>query len=142
MSLIKGVAGEGLNKGKDLTSYLSREPTFLSSTNEATPLFPHNLRNLLAHCLAEDVSLPQAIASQSLNNKQHLLLIYNHPIGFFKDAGQGRMGIADRFNTVLGFDEGGNVLHRSGTIQGYHSCDIAEGSWFKLLNVAAHASAL
>ena len=142
MSLIKGVASKGFNEVKDLLGYLSRKSIFLRPGNEATPLFFHNLGNLLPHCLAKDVSLPQAITSDGPHNKQHLVLIHNYPIGFLKDAGQGRMGIADRFQALLGFDEGRDMLHWSRAIQGYHSRNIAKGSRLKLLNVATHAHPL
>ncbi|MBA7646087.1 hypothetical protein ES703_53848 [subsurface metagenome] len=69
MSLIKGIAGKRLNEGKDLTGHLSRESIFLSSGNKVAPFLLHNLRDFLAHCLAEDVSLPEGVASQSLHNK-------------------------------------------------------------------------
>ena len=87
VSLVEGIAGKGLNKGKDLTGYLSREVILLGSGNKVTPFFLHNLGNLLTHCLTEDIRLPQAIAGEGLHNKQHLVLIYNHPVGFLKDAG-------------------------------------------------------
>ena len=142
VSLVEGIAGKGLNKSKDLTGDLGRESVLLSSSNEVASFFLHNLRNLFAHCLTENISLPQTIASQCLHNKQHLVLVHNHPIGLLKDTGQGRVGIADGLKAVLGFDEGRNMLHWSRAIEGYHGGNITEGGGFKLLDIAAHASSL
>ena len=114
----------------------------LGSSHEITPLLLHNLRNLFTHGLAEDVSLSQVVASKFPDDKQNLILIHNDTIGLLKDISQGWVGVAYGLNAMFSFDEGGYVLHGSGTIQSYHSGNIAEGGGFKLLDVAAHARPL
>ena len=58
VSLVEGIARKGFNEGEDLIGHLRRESVFLSTCDEVTFFLFHYLRNLFAHCLAEDIGLP------------------------------------------------------------------------------------
>jgi len=67
--LVESIAGKRLDKGKNLTGNFSGESVLLGAGYEVTPLLFHNFSNLFAHCLAEDISLPQTVTSEGLYNK-------------------------------------------------------------------------
>ncbi|MBA7596836.1 hypothetical protein ES703_03826 [subsurface metagenome] len=138
MGLVEGIAGKGLDEVKNLPRHLGGEPPLLCPGDEVLPLLPHGRGDLLAHCLAEDISLPQAIASEGLNDEQHLVLVDDNPVGFLQDLRKGGVGELYRLQAVLGLDKGRDMLHRTGTVKGDHGRHIGKGGGLEFLDEAAH----
>ena len=142
MGLVEGIAGERCDEPEYLLSQFPGKALALRSSEESLLLLGHDLRDLLTHGLAHHIGLPQAIAGKGLDDLQYLILVDDDPVGLLQDVSQGMMGEIDRLEPVFGFDETGQMLLGSRSIQGHHGGHFWEGAWLEFLDIAAHAGAL
>ncbi len=138
MGLVEGIAGEGLDELEHRDREVLRVALFQCPLNELLPLGGHHLGVFLAHGLADDVRLAQGVPAEPAGDQQDLVLVHDDPVGFFQDVLEILVGIRDLSPAVLGVDEGGDVLHRAGTVQGDHGRNISHGRGLELLHIPAH----
>ena len=113
-------------RAKTCSASSAEKPFVLAPSMKILLFLLHDLGDFLAHRLAEDIRLAQAVAGELPHDEEHLLLVNDDAVGLFQDIFQGRVRIMDRFQAVLGFDEGGDVLHGARTVKGHHGRNIAE----------------
>ncbi len=122
------VAGELLDVGKEALGLLPGEAVGDAALHELLPHLRHDLGLLLAHGLAEDVSLGERKARELLGHEHHLVLVNGEAVGLREDLLQGGVGIGHRLAAVLSLDV---IVHhprlkRPGTVQGQDRDELPE----------------
>ena len=86
----------------------------------------HNFRNLFSHGFAQIVGLGHGIFRQNAGDFHDLLLINDHPIGFFQNGFKLGDQVLDGFFPVLASHIIVNhtALHGPGTIKGHQRGDV------------------
>ncbi len=141
VGLVEGVTGEGFDQFEHLLGHLERKALLFGSLQEADALLLHDLRDLLAHRLAHDIGLAQAVAGKFPHDEEYLVLVDDDAIGLLQDSLQGRMGVGDRLQAVFGLDESGYVVHRAGAVERHHGGHVTELGRLQFLQVASHPRA-
>src|SRR5271169_4046719 len=136
MSLIEGITGERLDKGKDFLCQSLGVAVVERPGHEVLFLFLHYLGVLLTHGLPEDVSLAQRESGERPGDEQHLFLVDYDAVSFLKNRLQRGVGISDRFLSVFAPDKAGNLLHRTWPVERNHGGDVGKMSRLKVTYVA------
>ena len=114
---------------------------FHRSGDETLALFGHDLRDLFAHGLAQDIGLAQGIAGQFLGDLHHLFLIEDYPVGFAQDGFQFGVEIvgfaASVFDLHVLIHHAG--LDGTGPIKGQHRDEVVESGGLKPPQEVLHA---
>ena len=126
MRLVEGVACEWFNEREYLLSHLPGVALTERAFEEVLLLLNHDLGNLLAHRLSHDVRLTERVSGESARNLQDLVLINDDAVCLFEHVLQRGMRVVRGDAAVLGIDKGGYVLHRTGSVERNHGCDIAQ----------------
>ena len=113
---------------------------FLAPFDKPAALLGHDLRFFLAHGAAEDISLAEREAGQSLCRLLNLFLIDNDAIGFFQDGLQKRVVEDDLFVAMFALDKVGDELHRPRTVEREDGNDILDTVGGNLTQGVAHAA--
>ena len=93
-----------------------------TSLDELRLQLVHDVHELLAHGLAELVGLSAREPGKKAREQHHLFLIHRYAVRILQVLLHQRMVVRDRLLALLSVDEGGNVVHRAGTVQRVH-CD-------------------
>ena len=86
MRLVEGVTGEWLNERENLLRHLLCVALIARAFEEILLFLGHYLRDLLAHCLADDVCLSEGVSGKGAGDLQDLVLIDDDAVGFFEDV--------------------------------------------------------
>ena len=139
MRLVEGVTGEWLNERENLLRHLLCVALIARAFEEILLFLGHYLRDLLAHCLADDVCLSEGVSGKGAGDLQDLVLIDDDAVGFFENVLKRRMRVVRSDTAMLGVDESRYVFHRAGAIERDHGGDIAKGTGLQVLDIAGHA---
>ena len=138
VGFVEGVTGERFHQVENFVGLLFRNAVFSRAAQKVFALLHHHFFFLFAHRAAQQVGLSQRVARNNLRDLHHLILIHDDAVCFVQQFLQFFVRVFDLFQPVLTPHEAGNVRHRAGTIQGYHSRHIAYARRLQLLNVPAH----
>ena len=138
---VESVAGKGFNQVKNLYRQLLFETLAQGPVDKPLPFLGHQRGDFLAHRLADRIRFPQGIASEVLQNQQHLVLIDDDPVGFIQQFLQAGMGIGNRRAPVLGFNKGVDMLHRPRPVQRNHRRDVVQARRLQFLDIPLHPRA-
>ena len=141
MGLVERISGERLDQREHLLGKLRRKTLTIGAGQEFLPLLSHDLRDLLAHRLADYVRFTERVSGERLRDVEHLILIDDHAVGLFENVLQVRVQVGHRHPAVLGVYEGRYMLHRAGAIERDHRGDVAQRRGLELLDVAGHTAA-
>ena len=142
VGLIEGVTGERFDEVEDAGGESGRVALLLRPGDELVALRRHDLRDLLAHRLAEDVGLAQRVPAERLGDQQDLVLVDDDAVRLLQDFLETVVWVLDRRAAVLRLDERVYVLHRAGAVECDHGGDVGDGVRLEIADVAAHATAL
>ena len=120
VGLVEGIPSKGLDEVEHLFGHGLLEPVIDCALYEAVPLRKHQLGILLAHGLADDVGFACRVASEGLQNQQHLLLVDDDAIGLSEHVFQAGVGVRDGSTAVLAIDEAVDMFHGAGAVEGNH----------------------
>ena len=136
MRLIESIAGKFLDELKDFRRSLGVDVVFGAAIHEALLVLRHDLGQLLAHRLAETVTLGHRESGQGVRHPHDLFLINGDAVGFLEERLGERVHVLDGLAPVLARDVVGCEFHRSRTNQRHERDQVLER---RRLNINRHA---
>ena len=142
MTFIEGVGGEFLPLAPDLLQRLAVVTVAGAALEELLFQLHHLIDEFLSHRLAERVALPACKAGQEAREEHDLLLIDGDAVRILQVALHLGDVVTDLLASLLAGDEGGDMVHRSGTIEGVHGDEVLEFRRLEFLEILLHTGRL
>ena len=124
MAFVEAVIGKFREEIENLVRRRALKPLFQSTRHKAFALGIHFRFDLFTHGPAQQIRFPQRIARKQLGDLHHLLLIDDHPMGFFQDRFEHGMEIFDLFLSEFARAINRNIRHGAGPVKCHKRDDI------------------
>ena len=142
MRLVECVRCELLPVCPYLFEYLRVVAVLLSAFDELRLHRVNNSLLLLTHCLTQGVRFASGEVGKLAREEHHLLLIYGNAVGVLEVLLHAWDVVLNLFFAVFTGDERGDVVHRTGTIEGVHGNEVLENRRLQLAQILLHACRL
>ena len=141
MAFVESVVGEFFQKVEDGRRFFLRDVIVLPAPgDEVDPLLGHLLLVLFAHGAAQEIGLPQAVASQQVRRLLHLFLVNEDAVGLLGNLFKERMVEIDLRLALLALDVVGDERHGTRTVKGAERVHVVETVEAEITAVTRHAT--
>ena len=140
--LVEGVGSKFLPVGPDFLQYLGVVAILRTLLEE---LRLHGVDDgflLLTHGLTQGIALASGETGKLPGQEHHLLLVDRDAIGVLQVFLHAGDVVLDEARVFLSRDELGDVVHRSGAVEGVHGDEVLKDGGMQLLQVLLHAGRL